>query len=627
MILTGLLSLLQILFLPGLIFNAFIKKETGILYRLSFTIAFSMLFNLLLTLLLVTIHIYFQTSLLIIIIIETVVIILLYRRFIFHPFDDGNISVFSKTKETIMHFLEYDEKKQASQKILVIIRIISLLFAFITLGWVLFAFVSQIGSVFTKWDAVVSYNRWATEWANGLFPIWACEYPQLLPANWSLTYILTESSIGIFAKLVQGVFPILFVLAMLDFGLTVGSAGFLFGVPISILLLKNFAGASLFEGYMDVAVTTLILLSFYMIFKDLYQNTYTHRTLWLSGIVILAAAMTKQPGVLAFGSWVLINFFLFLYKNPRKVWFSIKKILIPSLVFLVIVTSWYVFKINRDALVGETSCFVTTNSWAINDLNSGFWKNLLFRIKLLDYWFFFIPILFISTFVAKREIKLLFLCFGIPYLMVSFGYGLIDAFVRYLTPITFVFAISGGVLLDPLLKYLSDLVGKFPVYRFKNIVVSGVKSFTNSIRKNQMLVFVVSLILLIISINFLGANYPDSKLIRNNEYQQMGVGNRIVNNYLVEFYKDKDPEYTTLTYYYLFTFVPGLEERAVINFGGSVEKFSKTLKREDIHYVLLYNTSPKEITDYAFDLERKGQFKFITDFGLINDAILFEIIR
>jgi hypothetical protein len=627
MIFTGLLSLLQILFLPGLIFNALIKKETGILFRVIIIVAFSMLFNLLLIILLVTFHIYFYTSLLIILIVETVLIIFLYWKTISHPNEKEFISVISKIKESVIRYLECDKNGKTNQKVLKIFKIVGLFLALLTLVWVIYAFIVQIGSVFIKWDAVVSYNRWATEWAKGFFPIWACEYPQLLPANWSLTYILTQSSIGIFAKLVQGIFPILFVLAMIDLGLTLGSAGFLFSVPISILLLKNFAGASLFEGYMDVAVTTFILLSFYIMFKDLYQNKYSQITLWLSGIVILAAAMTKQPGVLAFGSWVMINFLIILSKNPGKVWFSIKKIIIPSLVFLVLITSWYVFKINRDALVGEPSCLVITNSWAVNDINSGFWDNLLFRIKLLNFWFIFIPILFITTFVAKCEIRLLFLCYGIPYLLVSLGYGLIDAFVRYLTPISFVFALSAGVLLDLCIKCCSDLVGKFPVDHYRNIIIRGVKSITNGLRKMPLLVFVGLLFLFIFVILFVGSKYPDSKIIRNNEYQQMGVGNRIVNNYLVKFYKDKDPEHTTLTYYYFFKYVPGLEERAVINWGGNVENFSNILKREDIHYVLLYNTSPKDITDYAYYLEEKGQMKLITDFGLVNDAILFEVIR
>ncbi|MDP3685109.1 MAG: hypothetical protein Q8S01_14370, partial [Ignavibacteria bacterium] len=325
------------------------------------------------------------------------------------------------------------------------------------MGWILVDFVKQIGSVFGYWDSVISYNRWATEWSQGVFPTSACEYPQLLPANWSLTYVLTQSQVVIFAKLIQGVFPILFVLAMFDLGLTLGSAGFLFGVPLSLLLLKKFAVVSLFEGFMDVAVTTFIFLAFYIIFTDFYNNRYSQKTLWLSGILILAAAMTKQPGVLAFGAWVLINFFLHLAKNPGKIWNSIKKIFNPVLVFLLLIALWYLFKMSSDALIGERSCIAITNSWAVNDLVSGTWEALLYRLKLLDLWILFIPILLASLFFAKREIKLLLLCYGIPYLLISFNYGYYIMFMRYLTPISFVFAISASVLIDLLIQKSLDL--------------------------------------------------------------------------------------------------------------------------------------------------------------------------
>ncbi|EKD87898.1 MAG: hypothetical protein ACD_35C00152G0001, partial [uncultured bacterium] len=207
MILTGLLSLLQILFLPGLIFNAFIKKETGILYRLSFTIAFSMLFNFLYTVILVSLHLFVFKLLLITILVEFVIILIIYWKVIFQPIGKISSSIVTKITHSLARYFECDSGNQTTKQILKVIKIIALLLASITVGWVIVDFVKQIGSVFGYWDSVISYNRWATEWAQGLFPTGACEYPQLLPTNWSLTYVLTQSQVGIFAKLVQGIFP------------------------------------------------------------------------------------------------------------------------------------------------------------------------------------------------------------------------------------------------------------------------------------------------------------------------------------------------------------------------------------------------------------------------------------
>jgi len=39
------------------------------------------------------------------------------------------------------------------------------------------------GDIFREWDAVVSWNRWALDWAANSLPHTTAEYPQLLPAT------------------------------------------------------------------------------------------------------------------------------------------------------------------------------------------------------------------------------------------------------------------------------------------------------------------------------------------------------------------------------------------------------------------------------------------------------------
>ncbi|MHB8136393.1 MAG: hypothetical protein ACYDH1_19460 [Anaerolineaceae bacterium] len=627
MIFAGLLSILQILFLPGLIFNAFIKRETGLFYRLSFTIAFSMLINFLYTVILVSLHLFVFQFLLITILIEIVIILIIYWKVIFQPIGKISSSIVTKVTHSLVRYFECDSGKQTLKQIIKVIKIIALLLASITVGWVIVDFVKQIGSVFGYWDSVISYNRWATEWAQGLFPTGACEYPQLLPTNWSLTYVLTQSQVGIFAKLVQGIFPVLFILAMFDLGLTLGSAGYLLGVPLSLYLLKKFAVVSIFEGFMDVAVTTFIFLAFYMVIKDSYNNRYSQKTLWLSGILILAAAMTKQPGVLAFGAWVLINFILILSKNPGRFWISVKKIIIPTLVFFLLIASWYVFKMNRDALVGERSCIAITNSWAADDLVSGFSGSFLYRLQLLDIWVLFVPILLTSIFFAKREIKLILLCYGLPYLLISFFYGYYIMFMRYLTPISFVFAISASVIINLLFHYALVLVERFPVDGFKNSIKRLLMFFSKIRHRFGLLSFWVIIIIGMVLLAIAGLKYPDSKLIRNYEYQQMGIGNREMNEYLVDFYSDKDPTKLTLSWYPYINYLPGMAGKAIYLDISDVESVKSYLEQENIGFVLKYNSTPGNIIDYLNDMEEKGQLIFITDFGVKNDAVLYEVVR
>jgi hypothetical protein len=622
----GFLSLIQIFFLPGLILNGFIKNTSGGLYKISFIVAYSMLFNLMFVVMLVLINAYHFNVILSLIIIETVILIFQYRKIIQQPLRNPFRSVLLYFSTKIKPLFSANEVRGARLTFVQFIKIIAFTIASISVLWVLFDFAKQIGSVFSYWDSVISYNRWASEWSMGVFPTGACEYPQLLPVNWSITYVLTQSQVITFAKLVQGIFPILFIFAMFDLGVTFGSSGFLLSVPLALFILKKFTVVSLFEGYMDVAVTTLILLSFYMILKDLLQNQYSKKTIWLSGIVMLAAAMVKQPGVLAFGAWVLVNFLLLNSKKLGERLISVKKLVFPTLVILVTIASWYVLKSNIDAIRGEHSCIAITNSWVVNDFVSGYWEVLHYRLRLLGPWVVLLPILFTSAFFIKGPLRLLVLCYGIPYMLVSLVYGHVGMFSRYLTPISFVFALTSAMLFDYLINFFLKLVEKIKDSKFQKKIMELGRKFTVVLKKIYYLPIWVSLILALILLGFISMKYSDAKLIRNYEYNQMGIGNRIINDYLVEFYKDKDPQDLTLTWYPYINYLPGLAGRA-INFNGtSTDELLAFSKNENVRYVL-YDADHGEVFHYLMDLVQNGQAILITDFGIENDAILIEITR
>ena len=46
------------------------------------------------------------------------------------------------------------------------------------------------GTVFSGWDTLFSWNAYAEKWASGRVPDIGGMYPQLVPANWSLSYLL-----------------------------------------------------------------------------------------------------------------------------------------------------------------------------------------------------------------------------------------------------------------------------------------------------------------------------------------------------------------------------------------------------------------------------------------------------
>jgi len=89
--------------------------------------------------------------------------------------------------------------------------------ALLVIGGFALACIAQVGQIFQQWDAVVSWNRWAVDWAANRLPYATSIYPQLLPTNLSLSYVFMQSSeVWVFAKAFQFLFCLMLLLAMLD---------------------------------------------------------------------------------------------------------------------------------------------------------------------------------------------------------------------------------------------------------------------------------------------------------------------------------------------------------------------------------------------------------------------------
>ena len=112
------------------------------------------------------------------------------------------------------------------------------------------------GDIFQQWDAVVSWNRWAIDWAANGLPRRTAEYPQLLPTNLSLTYVfIQDSTIWFFAKGLMPLFCLFLLLAMLDLGQATKQTGYYCAVPIAYgLLVAVLRFRFISSGYGDVPV-------------------------------------------------------------------------------------------------------------------------------------------------------------------------------------------------------------------------------------------------------------------------------------------------------------------------------------------------------------------------------------
>ncbi len=180
MLLLGLISILQILLLPGIIVlwllnldkSSYIQK-----WLLVFTL--SLFVNYVLVSILTLLSIYTVFIMGGIMMFECGVLFYLYftKRITGIP----NFSFTEQYKKLISFF----ENISPLNRTLYFIAGLVILF-YVAL------FIANIGTIFYFIDAVNNHawNSWAGEFANNILPQKATHYPQLIPANWSICYLL-----------------------------------------------------------------------------------------------------------------------------------------------------------------------------------------------------------------------------------------------------------------------------------------------------------------------------------------------------------------------------------------------------------------------------------------------------
>ena len=191
---------------------------------------------------------------------------------------------------------------------------------------------AAVGQIFQQWDAVVSWNRWAIDWAANQLPRATGLYPQLLPANLSLSYVFQGSSeIWIFAKAYQFLFCLMMLLAMLDLARVEGRFGYVPGVVITYLLLVALLRfRMLSSGYADVPLAFFTLAAVYALAlarniasvhkpPALARNTdpeARNKLLIVGALLAAGAVLTKQTGLYIAATYPILAWRFVLRRQP-----------------------------------------------------------------------------------------------------------------------------------------------------------------------------------------------------------------------------------------------------------------------------------------------------------------------
>ncbi|MCP5045790.1 MAG: hypothetical protein GY940_01360, partial [bacterium] len=216
MFILGLLAFFQTVFIPGFILLKYINlvHDTGntfndTLRRLVYGFGLSLLINYLFAFYLTLTGLYTPLTLYIILFIEAG--LLIYYRKYRKETQPGD------TKLDISRRIASFKTFLASNSLLY-----NLLF-FLSLSVILlyvFYFLYFLGTIFMHWDPAVAWNRFAIEWSNNQFPTNTWRYPQLMPSNWSVSYVMMQSAeVQLFAKSIMPLFSIGTLLLFLNLAL------------------------------------------------------------------------------------------------------------------------------------------------------------------------------------------------------------------------------------------------------------------------------------------------------------------------------------------------------------------------------------------------------------------------
>jgi hypothetical protein len=225
--------------------------------------------------------------------------------------------------------------------------------------WTVATLVRNVGTVFDVWDAVLRWNPWAESWAAGALPDLTWEYPQLVPANWSISYVLMGASLQFFPKAVMPLFALFVLVLFLDMALRARRIEYVFGFAITCLLLRALLPVYVPSGDMEFAVAFFAFAAVYCLI-DAAGRADTRagqRVIILGAILAGGGAVTKQGGLFMLAAYPLLAYVLCLRGSaltPRA-----RRRLIAACVgcTLVIAAPWYVYTLLR-IVFGENDSIV-----------------------------------------------------------------------------------------------------------------------------------------------------------------------------------------------------------------------------------------------------------------------------
>ena len=600
MYILGILGILQVFFIPGVVLMRRINFKTRPVAYVMGVISASLVFNYCLVFLATALHLYSRALLCTIIACEFGLIIWLYRKSLREPVDHWLGKIRKTGIAALNKWAGFFQSTSETSSLYSFIKIfyicLCLILAYISLNWIFRLFIWNIGSIFNSYDTIANWNRWSIDWANNLLPSSTRRYPQLLPTNWSIIYVLMgDTSIQFFAKAIMPLFTFFIILMIVDLGFAKKNAGFFIGSAITYLAIKKFLGPFVIEGLADLPTAFLAFSAIYFLLLSQVDKQSTESKTGYTILIVLGAAgaaVTKQTGLLFLLLFSIVFFFFFvkpLFKENSK---GTKKLmLITVLLVLVIVVPFYLYKqvlIWQGLEKSEIQMIVGATGHAFNYISVQ--DQLLEITKLLGKYFYLLILLIPLSLFMEPMIRT-FIFFLVFPLFISWGIFASYDF-RNLAVALPIFGLSSGISLDRAFKYAFKTLKKVSIGRVK------IKYY---------------LIILIIFIAITGSYFFPRDLLQTKQLElAMITFSPSINQKLVSALERERNDFLIITNYPTEN-LPGMGGKKIGFLFNDFDAFQLTLQRANVDtlYLLVPNTSNQRILDDIYKKLETGEYTLI----------------
>lgn len=191
----------------------------------------------------------------------------------------------------------------------------NLILIFLTVFFILsFFLIFTNMPIFIAWDAVVSWNRWATELYNNNLQYSEQLYPLFWSTIWSIIYNFQGNNYTDFSAKLSNLLIILIFFLSLCYQFRVTKKISTLIYLLSFIIFYKFTFIEMQYGYMDQPIAILISTIIILILT-LYQR-FNYILFYTIAFLLAITSLTKQPGYLIL---ISTNLCMFIFYFKRKI--------------------------------------------------------------------------------------------------------------------------------------------------------------------------------------------------------------------------------------------------------------------------------------------------------------------